>query len=123
MKDSFKSIIIRKSNIESISTEFVAVDTLSGKQCEVPSKYYIEADYVHFRDYDAVIGCGLPQQVVFNDPATVAFWEDGTKTVVKASKDDKFDKKMGLLTAFFQKYSGLTRRQANLTIEKLLEEE
>lgn len=27
------------------------------------------------------------KNVIFNDPATIVFWKDGTKTVVKCQKD------------------------------------
>ncbi len=32
-----------------------------------------------------------PKKVIFNNPATIVFWNDGSKTVSKASKDDTFD--------------------------------
>lgn len=31
------------------------------------------------------------RKVIFNDPATVVLWSDGTKTVVKCGPEDKFD--------------------------------
>ena len=42
------------------------------------------------------------KDVIFNDPATIVFWEDGTKTVVKA-KDEAFDPEKGLAMAFAKK--------------------
>ena len=39
------------------------------------------------------------KNVIFNDPATIVFWNDGTKTVVKCGKDDKFDPEKGLAMA------------------------
>lgn len=39
------------------------------------------------------------KKVIFNDPATIVYWTDGTKTVVKAGKDDIFDKETGLAMA------------------------
>ena len=32
------------------------------------------------------------ERIIFNDPATIVIWADGTRTVVKACKEDKFDK-------------------------------
>ena len=54
---------------------------------------------------------GLPKikRVIFNDPATIVLWEDGTKTVVKKQKDDKkkkFDKEKGLALAIAKKALG-----------------
>ena len=39
------------------------------------------------------------KNVIFNDPATIVFWSDGTKTVVKCGKDDAFDAEKGLAMA------------------------
>lgn len=36
------------------------------------------------------------KNVIFNSPATVIFWEDGTKTVVKAN-NEPFDPEKGLV--------------------------
>lgn len=44
--------------------------------------------------------------VIFNDPATIVFWSDGTKTVVKCCEDDVFDEEKGLAMAVCKKVSG-----------------
>lgn len=43
--------------------------------------------------------------VIFNDPATIVFWNDGTKTVVKAN-GEPFDEEKGLAMAFAKKALG-----------------
>lgn len=48
----------------------------------------------------------LVEKVVFNDPATIVFWKDGTKTVSKASNGDRFDKETGLAMAIIRKFCG-----------------
>ncbi|MBO7079907.1 MAG: hypothetical protein J6W64_08885 [Bacilli bacterium] len=45
------------------------------------------------------------ENVIFNDPATIVFWRDGSKTVVKA-KDEPFDKEKGLAMAIAKKVYG-----------------
>ena len=45
-------------------------------------------------------------RVIFNDSATIVLWADGTKTIVKACKGDKFDKGVGLKTALLQRVFG-----------------
>jgi hypothetical protein len=45
------------------------------------------------------------KNVIFNDPATIVFWADGTKTVVKAV-DEPFDKEKGLAMAICKKIFG-----------------
>lgn len=42
-------------------------------------------------------------KVIFNDPATIVFWDDGSKTVVKCSEHDFFDPEYGLLMAMMKK--------------------
>lgn len=45
------------------------------------------------------------KKVIFNDPATIVFWDDGTKTVVKC-RDETFDKEKGLAMAISKKLYG-----------------
>lgn len=47
------------------------------------------------------------KRVIFNNPATVVFWMDGTKTVVKAENED-FDPEKGLAMAIAKKVYGNT---------------
>ena len=44
--------------------------------------------------------------VIFNDPATIVFWADGTKTVVKCQKGETFDPEKGLAMAIAKKIYG-----------------
>lgn len=46
------------------------------------------------------------RKVIFNDPATVVLWSDGTKTVVKCGPEDKFDMEKGLAMAIVKKMAG-----------------
>lgn len=41
--------------------------------------------------------------VVFNDPATIVFWKDGTKTVTKCHAGDAFNKETGLAMCIIRK--------------------
>lgn len=44
---------------------------------------------------------------IINENATILFWDDGTKTISKRHKEDKFDKELGFLFAYFyKKYKG-----------------
>ena len=47
----------------------------------------------------------VPERVIFNNPATVVYWKDGTKTVVKAF-DEYFDEEKGLAMAYMKKIHG-----------------
>lgn len=46
------------------------------------------------------------KRVIFNDPATIVFWDDGTKTVVKCMKGETFDPEKGILVAWYKKLYG-----------------
>lgn len=46
------------------------------------------------------------KNVIFNDPATIVFWADGTKTVVKCQEGDIFDPEKGLTMAIAKKVYG-----------------
>lgn len=50
----------------------------------------------------------IPQikKVIFNDPATIVFWGDGSKTVVKAQDNDDYDPEKGLTMAITKKWFG-----------------
>ena len=45
----------------------------------------------------------LIESVIFNEPATIVKWSDGTKTVVKCGEYDTFDKEKGLAMAIIKK--------------------
>lgn len=46
------------------------------------------------------------ENVIFNDPATIVFWRDGSKTVVKAQDGEPFDPEKGLAMAIAKKVYG-----------------
>ena len=46
------------------------------------------------------------ERVIFNPPATIVLWKDGTKTVVKCSEDDEYSREMGLALCYMKKALG-----------------
>lgn len=50
------------------------------------------------------------RKVIFNDPATIVLWSDGTKTVVKCGPEDTFDMEKGLAMAIIKKMAGNDNR-------------
>lgn len=46
------------------------------------------------------------EKVIYNDPATIVFWADGTKTVVKCGEEDVYDYQTGLLMCIAKKVYG-----------------
>lgn len=47
----------------------------------------------------------MPTKVIFNNPATIIFWSDNTKTVVKATHEP-YDKEKGIAMAYMKKIFG-----------------
>lgn len=45
-------------------------------------------------------------KVIHNDPATIVFWADGTKTMVKCQEGDAFSKETGLALCIAKKALG-----------------
>ena len=51
-------------------------------------------------------GCPGIKKVIFNDPATIVLWDDGTKTVVKCSEGDTYSEWSGLAFCICKKLMG-----------------
>lgn len=48
----------------------------------------------------------LIKNVIFNEPATIVYWNDNTKTVVKCGDDEAFDPEKGLAMAIAKRFLG-----------------
>ena len=46
------------------------------------------------------------KKVIFNEPATIVLWQDGTKTVVKCQDGDTYDREKGLALCIAKKALG-----------------
>ena len=74
-------------------------DGCSAERCEIPEHRLSLA-----KKADAK--CNLePKRVIFNPPATVVLWEDGTRTVVKVH-NEPFDCEKGLAMAILRRDYG-----------------
>lgn len=77
------------------------------------------ADYIYGRNNLTTGMVSIPtdtvflKNVIYNDPATIAFWSDGTKTVVKAQPGDIFDPEKGLAMVIAKKACGNTGNYYN----------
>ena len=73
-----------------------------------PTMFRPKVDYMRYSHVDINTKPPMPKikNVIFNDPATIVFWEDDTKTVVKAQGDDAFDPEKGLAMAIAKKALG-----------------
>jgi len=61
------------------------------------------------------------KKVIFNDPATIVLWNDGTKTVVKCQDGDTYDKEKGLALCIAKKALG-NKSNFNNEFKRWLEE-
>ena len=50
--------------------------------------------------------CTTIEKVIFNPPATIVYWTDNTKTVVRTQNDELFDPEKGLAMAVMKKSFG-----------------
>lgn len=71
--------------------------------------YTAQAQAIYNRTYEkearAAMSTASIKNVIFAPPATIVYWSDGSKTVVKCSKNDIFDPEKGLAMAI-AKHSG-----------------
>lgn len=69
---------------------------------------------------ESVIGAGTLmsaphlEKVIFHEPATIVYWIDGTKTVVKCGPDDTFDPEKGIALCYMKKVLGNTGSYNNV---------
>ena len=68
-------------------------------------------------EFDAMWGVPDVERIIFNPPATIVFWADGTKTVVKCIEGEKFEKYAGFAAACMKKMFGSTSRAKAIMTE------
>lgn len=62
-----------------------------------------------FIDSDFVVNSFYIDKVIYNDPATIVIWSDGTKTVSKTHAGDVYSPEVGLVLCVLKKLSGSTK--------------
>lgn len=82
------------------SEVYMSVDTSKlFKRCALPGGFiYVEKD----RLFKQV----CIKRVMYSNPATIVFWDDGTKTISKCFKDDKYNPETGLVMCILKKLYG-----------------
>lgn len=60
------------------------------------------------------------RNVIFNNPATIVYWDDGTKTVVKCGENDSWDAEKGLAMAVAKRAMG-NKGNYNKALKRWLE--
>lgn len=59
------------------------------------------------------------ERVIYNNPATIVFWDDGTKTIVKAQDGEPYEKEKGLAMAVAKRALGNQGNYYNIFSENL----
>lgn len=72
---------------------------------DISGKLYIVDDVDVERKFLSVAKVYI-KKVLYNDPATVVFWSDGTKTVSKCYRGDIYSKETGLSVCILKKFIG-----------------
>lgn len=91
--------------VEGISTRNVATGTIDNASVSTSSTRKVA--------YNSMWKRTKIKNVIFNDPATIVFWSDGTKTVVKCGENDIYDPEKGLAMAVAKKYLGTNKSHSN----------
>ena len=130
MNDKNKSILLHIRPVEVEECEHShgethrddAVDAMAYCTHDIQSvRYYREI--INNNNYDQVNQKRLKlniRKVIFNNPATIVFWLDGTKTIVKKADDEPWDPEKGLAMAIIKKYFGTNKeiKKIILALEK-----
>lgn len=94
----------------------------NGKESVVDRYLKARAKYLESRHQTSIY-----KKIIINPPATIVIWNDGTKTVVKATENDIYDPEKGVALCFFKKYFNALYRQvlkeANEAYKNKLEED
>lgn len=74
------------------------------------ARYTAQAQAMYNRTYEkearAAMSTASIKNVIFAPPATIVYWSDGSKTVVKCSEKDVFDPEKGLAMAIAKRCGG-----------------
>lgn len=105
------------------------VKTQNKEEKEMTDCKTISTTAIHARDINANNCASIPiypipgiSKIVFNNPATIVFWEGGAKTVVKCMEGQEFNEYYGVACAIMKRYFGNNSKATNF-IDKFKEEE
>lgn len=101
------TLMQRSVNMANNFWRTMVIDNWYGKYCSELKEKLDES----FRMYPI-------KKVIFNPPATIVCWADGTQTVVKTALDDEYDPVTGVVMAYFKKSMGFVYGSVRRTIQK-----
>ena len=83
------------SDVQGFSISDSFRSTLQQEEPKMPTKYNYNARHIP-----------VPVKIINQGPATIVFWDDKTKTIVKCSGNDEFDPDMAITMACLKKMVG-----------------
>lgn len=114
--DGYEAYALGKSN-SSDSTKRIVLNAIKN---DMFTRTLGEPKYIGTLDWGTQRAVPAIDRVIFHDQATIVYWEDGTKTVVKC-QGENFDKEKGLLAAIAKKVYG-NKGNFNNIIKRFVEE-
>ena len=87
---------------------YVCEDGTAGPEVFVQKGFEFPGGF-SFIDSDFVVNSFYIDKVIYNDPATIVIWSDGTKTVSKTHAGDVYSPEVGLVLCVLKKLSGSTK--------------
>lgn len=105
-KDRFKSSVTNPLNLINQATVKIKLPDTNGFDAAI-NKLCTDMmrEAIKIEEEKLTMNC-LAEKVIFNPPATIVYWKDKTKTVVKCQDGDLFDPEKGLVMAYFKKLHG-----------------
>lgn len=114
---------VEKKDIISVMVngEWIGYSKLSSEYHKSSGRYpWNSVDTKAARDY---INPGYkPKKVIFNGPATIVMWQDGTKTIVKRREGEQDDKEKAVMYCVFKKLCG-SKAEMDRYLKLFLKEE
>lgn len=106
--DKFRTITFTLNGINNISrASMSAFDHICMEFDLCPIPYVCKGDRTTLTPY--ILPFPEIKDVIFQEPATIVLWNDGTKTVVRSQCGEKYDPEKGLAMAISKKALGNTR--------------
>lgn len=103
------------------ASEFISTITKPKKEEEIMGPDKLDLDFKIY--YAPELSIPGVERIKFNGPATIIFWKDGTKTVVKCQEGDEYDSEKGVLFCVLKKLIGLNKINHILELAEIAAEE
>lgn len=98
----------------------LALDDVRANGCSLYDSTVFTID-AHLIKPDVSINPFGIKRVIFNGPATIVFWTDNTKTVVKCAEEEIYNKRTAIMWAIMKKIYGNSSR-VNKAFDKLIKD-